>query len=429
VLLMNVQTYDMPPKFWAPRLHPWWFRMARLLRNRDLRKQRILQVELRGLEHVEGALRRQAGILLTPNHSFHYDSYCLLRAADRLRCPFYIMTAWQVFGMTNKLGRWTLQRSGCFSINREGTDREAFRTAVEILRQRPNPLVIFPEGDVYHTNDRVMPFRDGAAAVALAAAKRSPRPIACIPVALKAWYASDPTRELEAAAADLERRLWWRPCEHLPLRERIYRLAEGLLVLKEYEYFGEPRSGTVGERMRALSAYLLEKQERKYTLNKVFTEIPERVQEVRRRIIPQLSAHDLPEDQRRELRHDLEELFFVMQLYSYPGNYVSALPTTERLAETLDKLEEDVLGRPYPSVRGERKVVVQFGEPVMVPRDRGKKHAAAELTDLLEQRVQQLLDQLNVERQHVPLTFSDPPRPPTIEMSLGESNDSQAWAK
>jgi 1-acyl-sn-glycerol-3-phosphate acyltransferase len=395
---MNVQPYHLPPKFWAPRLHPWWFQFARILRNRDLKKQRIRQVELRGLDYLQEAFDQDAGVLLTPNHSFHYDSYCLMRAADQLRRPFHIMAAWQVFGMTGPLGRWTLQRSGCFSVNREGTDRVAFRTAAEILQQGRNPLVIFPEGDIYHTNDRVMPFRDGAAAVALTAAKRSTRPIVCIPVALKAWYATDPTRELEATTSVLEGQLGLPPCEPMPLRDRIYRLAEGALARKECEHFGQVQAGTVGERMRALSSLLLEKQERKHVRGQPAAEVPERVQELRRLIIPRLGSPTLTPEDRRDIEQDLAELFFVMQLYSYPGNYLSALPTTERLAETLDKLEEDVLERPYPSVRGERHVVVQFGEPIRVTCDRAKKRSAAELTDLLEQRVQALLDQLNGQR-------------------------------
>ena len=43
----------------------------------------------------------------------------------------------------------------------------AFRQAVEILQSRPNPLVIFPEGEVYHLNQRITPFREGPAAMAL----------------------------------------------------------------------------------------------------------------------------------------------------------------------------------------------------------------------------------------------------------------------
>ncbi len=57
---------------------------------------------------------------------------------------------------------------------------QAMKTAVDIMQNRPHPLVIFPEGDVYHTNDRIMPFRDGAAAMALMAARKAERPVVII---------------------------------------------------------------------------------------------------------------------------------------------------------------------------------------------------------------------------------------------------------
>jgi len=85
----------------------------------------------------------------------------------------------------------------------------------------------------------------------------------------------------------------------------------------------------------------------------------------------------------------------VTQLYSYPGDYMEQNPTWERQAETLDKLEEDVLGSSYPSVRGPRRVMVRFDEPYELPRGKDKKLSPAEVTDHLERRVQWMLDDLN----------------------------------
>jgi hypothetical protein len=84
-----------------------------------------------------------------------------------------------------------------------------------------------------------------------------------------------------------------------------------------------------------------------------------------------------------------------VQLFSYPGDYVSRNPSVERIAETLDKFEEDVLQAAQPSVRGRRNVCVRFGEPLPVERTPGRRDAAAALTDTLEERVQQLLDGIN----------------------------------
>jgi hypothetical protein len=79
-------------------------------------------------------------------------------------------------------------------------------------------------------------------------------------------------------------------------------------------------------------------------------------------------------------------------LFSYPGDYVAQQPSVERIAETLDKMEEDVLGFRTARIRGARKATIVFGEPIGVEGERGKKAAAAVLTRLLEERVQGLLD-------------------------------------
>jgi hypothetical protein len=96
-----------------------------------------------------------------------------------------------------------------------------------------------------------------------------------------------------------------------------------------------------------------------------------------------------------QLARDLEDLFFVIQLFSYPGDYVAQRPTIERIAETLDKFEEDVLRADYPGIRGTRRAIVRFGEPIVVPKEREAKGAVEKWTDLVESRVQGLLDEIN----------------------------------
>ncbi|HUE71656.1 MAG TPA: hypothetical protein VMP01_12290 [Pirellulaceae bacterium] len=52
-----------------------------------------------------------------------------------------------------------------------------------------------------------------------------------------------------------------------------------------------------------------------------------------------------------------------------------------------------------PGIRGRRRAVVKFGPPVEVPKERDSRHAVAEWTDLMEQQVQRLLDEINAEQQ------------------------------
>ncbi len=155
-------------------MNPWWIRIWRHFRRRDqLSVQRLLEVDVRNLDAVREAIDGECGVLITPNHSTHADCHTLCSASEALGKPFYVMAAWQVFSRGSWLRQLALQHHGCFSIDREGTDLNAVRQARDVLIAGQSPLAIFPEGEVYHVNDRVMPFRDGPAAIALMAAKKA----------------------------------------------------------------------------------------------------------------------------------------------------------------------------------------------------------------------------------------------------------------
>ena len=375
---------------------PWLVRLWRPLINRELhREQKIVQIDVAGIEHVQRALAGGTGVLVTPNHSFHYDSYVLIEAAHRVGTPFHFLTAWQVFAMSKWHEQLMLQWHGCFSINREAADLGAFKTAVEILRTSREPLVIFPEGDIYHNNDRVTPFRDGAAAIAMSAAKKAERQIVCVPAALKCFYVDDPSQSLQRLMARLEESIHWRPRPELPLAERIYRFAEGLLALKEYEYLGGARSGTVKERTQALADAVLSRLEQRHSVPNKGGIVPERVKEVRRAVIKAVEQDGQSPDAKQQFAADMDDLFFVIQLFSYPGDYLAEQQSIERIAETLDKFEEDVLKADYPGIRGTRRAIVRFGEPIPVPREREAKGSVEQWTDLVESHVQGLLDEIN----------------------------------
>ena len=347
------------------------------------------------MEHLRGALAGGCGVLLTPNHCDHSDALVLCEASDQLGQPFHFMACYQVFTLTNRLMRHVLRWHGVFSVDREGTDLRAFRQAVEILRHGPSPLVIYPEGEIYHTNDRLTPFRAGAAAIALSAARDSTRSVVCVPCAMKFWYVADPTPALLALMDRLEQRLFWTARPELPLIQRIYRLAEGMLGLKEVEHGGATSAGPLPGRIAALIEAILRRVQARANLAPGGT-VPERVKALRHQAVERLAVAATDADRLREVQA-LDDLFSVVQLYSYPGDYVSRDPSVERVAETLDKFEEDVLQAAQPAVRGRRNVCVRFGEPLPVERVRGQRDAVARLTDALEERVQQLLDGINAD--------------------------------
>lgn len=398
---MNRQPYCTPPRSWASQLTPWWIRLSRGYRRRQLAKgQRLVDIEARNIEVITDAVAADRGVLITPNHSVHYDAPALYAAFDAVQQPIYIMTAWQVFAMSTKFECWAMQRLGCFSIDREGTDRQAFKHAVQVLQDEPYPIVIFPEGDVYHTTDFVTPFREGAAAIAMTAAKRSKRPTLIVPCGIKFWYLDDPRSSLLDAMQQIEERLHLRVLVDSPLQVRIHRLAEAALALKELDYLGYTCSGRLRDRIRGLLETVLSRLEKRYAIKDASGTPPERVKSLRQLIIKRLEDEDNPpvpgSSEQHQLHCDMEDLFFAMQLYSYRGDYLANNPSIERLGETIDKFEEDVLGLDYPSVRGDRRVTIQFGQPIELPPGKSE-YTAANLTSDMQSAVQAQIDALNAQ--------------------------------
>lgn len=393
---MNRQPFRLKSPQWDARLSPKVVRwLSPLRRWQQRREQRLLEVTVRGVERVRPLIEQNAAILITPNHPGHADVYAMYAAAEQIGRPFYFMTAWQVLAMASPVKRWVLRRHGSFSVEREGADLWAFKRAVRVLVEEPYPLVIFPEGDVYHLNDRLTPLREGTAAIALTATKQTERPLFVVPCALRYQYLQDPTSELQSVMTELEERILWRPRPHLPLEDRLYQFAEALLAVKEIEYIGEARQGPLPGRVEALIEQVLGGLEKAHGLASGPT-VPERVKNVRRAILEEQQKAEGDRDRLAALRTELDDVFFIVQLFSYPGDYVKSRPTIERVAETLDKFEEDVLGFATARIRGARRATVDLGEPIDVRQfAQGMtqpRKAARPLTLALEQAIQALLD-------------------------------------
>jgi hypothetical protein len=400
---MDHLPYGTPPRWWAPKLKPFVMRVIRPMRKMRARRVEGLQrVEVRGLGHLRTALEQGKGVLIASGHAGHADAYIFLAATDILDWPCHYLVGWQVFQLLGPVGSWVLTRHGCFSIDREGNDIRAFRQAVEIVRQSPHPLVVFPEGEVYHNNEWVAPFRPGAAAIALAAAKRAQRPVVCIPSAIRYRYLNDPKPELLRLAGVLEQKVGLHPEPQLALAGRLYRFARALLAQKELAHLGREQAGAFPDRIAALIDAILRRLEGRYGAAPAGADVAGRVTQLRQEVIRRGAAGSgdprraqPPEDpQRWQGRRDMEDLNLVVQLFSYTRDYLSGRPALEHLAEIVDKFEEDVLGAPTAGIRGPRRATLLFGAPVEVRRQ-GKKEDPRALTETLQQKVQNLLDDLN----------------------------------
>lgn len=385
-----------PPKWWSPKLSPLAVRCLRPVRRIVQRKMECVhEIEVRGVERLRDALRKDQALLIAPNHPGSGDPYVMYHLSDQAGRPFYFMAAWELFAECRRLTRGILRLHGVFSVDRDSTDLNAFKQAVDVLKAGRHPLVIFPEGEVYHVNDRITPFREGPAAIALTACRKGDRPVAAVPVALKYYYLEDPTPGLKRVMEQLERQILWRPRTDEPLDRRIYRFAEAALGLKELEYTGSTSTAPLPERVRRLREVVLSRVERRHGLAVEGKSVPERIKAVRQHIRTQLEKLPPADPALAECDRDRDDVFFCVQLFCYPGDYVEESPSIERIAETIDKFAEDVLRVRRASVCAARKVVVSVGEPL--PVDGGdRKTAGPKLTHELELRVQALLDELPV---------------------------------
>jgi hypothetical protein len=87
---------------------------------------------------------------------------------------------------------------------------------------------------------------------------------------------------------------------------------------KEIEYFGHTGSENLPERIGTLVEFLLARVEVRYEIAGGAATVPERVKTARREIIRRLE--ELPTDApgTEQLINDLDEMFLVVQVYSYP---------------------------------------------------------------------------------------------------------------
>ena len=289
---------------------------------------------------------------------------------------------------------------GCFSVDREGTDRRAVRTAAELLAAG-NPVVIFPEGEIHHLNGRLMPLLDGPAFIACKAQRElgqagSQARIWILPVGISYRFVEDVSPQLDAAMKRLETRLfWWKPPSGASLNERIIRFGEILLTIKEKEKLGRSgeNDGDLPTRISRLIDALLAAHEAEFLKKSQSAEpVPLRVKSLRRHLLAMGADEEADEAICRKALDGLDDVQLALQLSSYPGDYIREEPSPERMAETIEKFEEDVYG--VTRSIGQRCARVRFGTPVDMKQacESGRTRAViANVTDKLEESIRNLL--------------------------------------
>jgi 1-acyl-sn-glycerol-3-phosphate acyltransferase len=390
---------DLPYTFRPPRMKHWLRPMA-LAVNRGVhlqRKYRISSIQEDGFHLVRDLCEAGHSVLLAPNHSDHSDPHVIMELAARHGIKPYFMGAREIFEVSPSVG-WALQSVGVFSVDRDGPDLSAIKTAITLLERGGEPLVMFPEGEIYHHHRRLDPLNEGVASILLKAAGRliNGKKAYLVPIALRFFHDPSVEETFSDRLSRLEDRIGWLPKPNMPVDARIHRLGTGILALKETEYLGLAGTGNLQERLTQLCENLLSIVEEKYPRDARASTPPERVRALRYRIRRRLLDLEKPpaDTEKEDLLDDLDRVFTALQAHSYIGDYLLADLTLDRRAETILKLEEDLLG--FPTYPVARRAHVTAGDPIPVSDKLASgeipaKGGALPLTDLLEERLSALL--------------------------------------
>jgi hypothetical protein len=210
-----------------------------------------------------------------------------------------------------------------------------------------------------------------------------------VPVGINYEFVDNVMPALEASMAQLESRVVLRPKSATPLHERIVRYGEMLLTIKEKEQLGrsfDDDGQTLPMRIARLTNGILERIEKEH-LGKANEDdtVPVRVKLLRQHLLAQLCQPEaeapVPSTPSRDIAHALDDVHLVLQLFSYPGDYITSKPSVERMAETIEKFEEDVYGT-YRRPKGRRRATVTIGQPIDVKARLGASRPRAAMSDL-----------------------------------------------
>jgi 1-acyl-sn-glycerol-3-phosphate acyltransferase len=369
-----------------------WSRLIYLYVPRYLRRRYgVEKVEIVGAEKLAASIAQGHGVLIAPNHCRDEDPVVVSRLSAAVGRPFFVVASSHLF-RESKLQAFVLRRVGAFSIYREGMDKQAVQTAIEILETAVRPLVIFPEGHVSRTNDRIAPLMEGTALIARQAAKKRAKDnkkVVVHPVAIRYRFKYSVEEAAAAVLDEIETRLTWRPSRNLSLHDRFRKVGAGLLALKELQFLGRTQEGVIDERIARLIDAILGPLEAEWTGGNGAGHAVARVKRLRTAILPDIIKGEISEQEKARRWRQLEDAAFAQQLYHYPPGYLGDGSLAERMIETVERFEEDLTGK--IRVHGPIEAVITVGDPIEVSTGREARGESDPLMTAIEDQWKSML--------------------------------------
>jgi 1-acyl-sn-glycerol-3-phosphate acyltransferase len=393
---------EEPYKFVPPVYSKIWPALLRLYIPHWIRKTYgVHSVETRGADRLKASIDAGHSVILAPNHSRLSDPLTFVELTRYVKRDVHAMASWHLFKQS-WLERFMLRRVGAFSVYREGVDRMAIQTGVDILVKADRPLIIFGEGAISRHNDELMPMMDGLAFIARTAAKRREKipgagGVVIHPVAIRYFFRGNLEASVTPVLEEIESHFSWHPQKEKSLIQRLRQIGQALLSLKEIEYFGFARMGDFYERVDNLVSDVLTRLEKRWNIRDPAEGVVARVKNIRAAIVPGLLSGSLSELDREECRRQLAACYYVQQMSHYPRNYVrqSEKNIPEHILETVERFEEDFTDE--VRVHGPLHAVVQVGEAIPVASKRDREATCDPVMDAIRTQLTEMLKSLSNE--------------------------------
>jgi 1-acyl-sn-glycerol-3-phosphate acyltransferase len=151
------------------RVEPWLARLVYPLGRYLVLPRYFGKLEVKGLEH----LPEEGAAILAPTHRSRWDALLVPYVATARRDRFgrdlrFMVTVDEMKGVQG----WFIRHLGGFPVNPRHAEISSLRHGVEVLEEN-KALVIFPEGDIFRTEE-VQPIKAGLARLAIQAEANQP---------------------------------------------------------------------------------------------------------------------------------------------------------------------------------------------------------------------------------------------------------------
>jgi len=354
---------------------------------------------------------RPTRALLSANHPTGDDPFVFFWLSRMLKQRFNYMAAREVF--VGPKG-WLLNRLGAYSVIRGAPDREALRTTRRLLAEEDRKVVIFPEGEIYGHNDRLLSFQSGVPQLGfwslddLQKAGRKPE-LPLLPIAIKYRCCESARPIIECSLAGLERAVKLETNAATGQYQRLLRVGDQVITrLEKDEGIKPDPGGDLKARVPKVRDAMMVRVARAIGVT------VDQNQPVQERL--HLLQHDLKSwiglpsgdfteydeklyRQRMQIGAPLfKEMLRIQNFLVITGDYIASNPTAERFLEVLVRVESEVFGE--VRTRWPREALVRIAPPIRLEERydayrQSKRTVVNDITQEMENTIRTMLQELS----------------------------------